>query len=202
MTKHILGLGHRRVGFIAGDPDQAASGERERGYRAAIAEDGLPIDEALVVSGRFSYHSGLIAAEALLALDDPPTAIFASNDDMAAAAVAAAHRRQLDVPADLTVCGFDDSAFARSMWPELTTVRQPIAEMAQALVRLLLEMLLRGDGHGQHLTFEHAIIYRASDAPARGGSHGSASSGTETPTRPIVDRPACGSSPDTHRPVR
>ena len=130
------------------------------------------------MSGRFSYHSGLIAAEALLALDDPPTAIFASNDDMAAAAVAAAHRRQLDVPADLTVCGFDDSAFARSMWPELTTVRQPIAEMAQALVRLLLEML-RGDGHGQHLTFEHAIIYRASDARL-GEDRRSASSGTET----------------------
>lgn len=129
MTRHIIGLGHVRIGFIIGNPEQLASERRLSGYYAAMKEAGLEIEEDLVVQGRFTYRSGLAAAEKLLSLEERPTAIFASNDDMAAAVVAVAHRNHLDVPSDITVCGFDDTTMASTIWPELTTVRQPIREM-------------------------------------------------------------------------
>src|SRR3546814_11193120 len=91
---------------------QHASARRLEGYRAALEERGAKVDDALIAQGLFTYRSGLDAAEILLARDQPPTAIFASNDDMAAAAVAVAHRRGVDVPGDLSICGFDDTPFA------------------------------------------------------------------------------------------
>ena len=170
MTRHIGALGHRRIGFIKGDPNQAASGTRLAGYRRALKDMGLPYDPKLVVNGLFSYRSGLDAADVLLGLADPPTAIFASNDDMAAASVAIAHRRGLEVPRDLTVCGFDDTALATTIWPELTTIRQPVLDMARiALERLVQVIRLRRAGRadeiGQsHIRAEHALIRRQSDA--------------------------------------
>ena len=171
MTRHILKLGHRRIGFITGKPDQIASTERARGYCAAIAEAGVQMDEDLIAQGQFTYRSGLSACEALLELDDPPTAVFASNDDMAAAAVAAAHRRHLDVPEDVTVCGFDDSDFARSIWPELTTIRQPISQMARAATAMLIEHVRarqRGNMPEPEICeFPFSLVRRNSDAPPR-----------------------------------
>lgn len=139
MTRSMIALGHRRIGFIAGNPNQTASELRQAGYVSALAEAGIACDPALIVAGDFSYRSGLTAANALLELPDRPTAIFASNDDMAAAVVAMAHRRRLDVPGDLSVCGFDDTALSTTIWPELTTVHQPIGEMARAATRLVIE---------------------------------------------------------------
>ncbi len=138
MTQHIIGLGHRRIGFIVGNPNQTASEQRLAGYQTALQAAGIAPDAALIAQGLFTYRSGLNAAEVLLDLTDRPTAIFASNDDMAAATVAVAHRRHLDVPTDVTVCGFDDTDFARSIWPELTTIHQPIADMSRAAVELLV----------------------------------------------------------------
>ena len=129
MTTHILGLGHTRIGFIIGNPEQVAASRRLNGFRQAMIDAGLQIDERMVVQGRFTYRSGMNAAEKLFAVEPRPTAIFASNDDMAAATVAVAHRLHLDVPSDISVVGFDDTDLARSIWPELTTVRQPIREM-------------------------------------------------------------------------
>ena len=143
MTRHIIGLGHRRIGFIKGNPTHKASCERLVGFKAALRDAAIALDPALVVDGQFTYRSGLMAAEQLLDLADRPTAIFAANDDMAAAAITIAHRRHLDVPADLTVCGFDDTDFAQSIWPELTTIHQPIAAMARAAIDLLVEQIRR-----------------------------------------------------------
>jgi LacI family transcriptional regulator len=117
MTRHILSLGHARIGFITGNLDQSASVVRLDGYKAALAEANIPIDPTLIQQGLFTYRSGLKAAEQLLGLAKPPTAIFASNDDMGAATVAVAHRRHLEVPKNLTVCGFDDTELSRSIWP-------------------------------------------------------------------------------------
>ena len=119
MTRHILSLGHKRIGFIIGNPNQTASAQRFAGYKAALAEAGISLDKPLIAQGLFTYRSGLKAAETLLNLASPPTAIFASNDDMGAATVTVAHRMHLDVPKDLTVCGFDDTEFSRSIWPEI-----------------------------------------------------------------------------------
>jgi len=172
MTRHILALGHARIGFIIGKPDQTASAQRLAGYKAALAEADIPVDHALIRQGLFTYRSGLKAAEQLLSLPEPPTAIFASNDDMGAATVAVAHRRHLDVPRDLTVCGFDDTEFSRSIWPELTTIRQPIADMAKAALLLLLKKVKsRRAGREENCKqtlLDFALIRRDSDGPPPG----------------------------------
>jgi LacI family transcriptional regulator len=139
MTQHIIKQGHRKIGFVIGNPAHQASMQRLKGFEMAMAEAGIDIDPAYVAQGHFTYRSGLDAAEQLLNLPDPPTAIFASNDDMAAAAITVAHRRHLDVPKDLTICGFDDTDFALSIWPELTTIHQPIADMSRNAVEILVE---------------------------------------------------------------
>lgn len=170
MMRHILDLGHRRVGFVLGSPAQAASALRLRGYLDALEQAGIAHDPALVVQGLFTYRSGLTAAEELLGLADRPTAIFASNDDMAAAAVAVAHRHGLDVPSDLTVCGFDDTTLATAIWPELTTIRQPIAEMSRASLDLLVVTIRRRSRDAVYKVLDFELIRRESDAaPKRRG---------------------------------
>lgn len=167
MTRHIIAQGHGRIGFIIGNPDQTASARRLEGYKAALFGAGIAVDDALIEQGLFTYRSGLEASEALLDLPQPPTAIFASNDDMAAAAVAVAHRRGLDVPGDVSVCGFDDTTLATAIWPELTTVRQPIAEMSRAAVEMLVaEINARRQGstpEPRRLILDFALIKRESD---------------------------------------
>lgn len=171
MTRHLGALGHLRIGFITGNPNQTASGERLAGYRAAIKDMGLADAADLVAEGLFTYRSGLDAADQLLDVADPPTAIFASNDDMAAATVAIAHRRGLDVPGDLTVCGFDDTALATTIWPELTTIRQPVTEMSRTAIDLLLRAIRGRKGSkaaGQpHLVADYELVRRQSDAAPR-----------------------------------
>lgn len=157
MTHHIISLGHKRIGFVIGNPEQKASWQRLKGFEQAMHEAGLDIDPECVVQGLFTYRSGLEAAEKLLDLSKPPTAIFASNDDMAAAAITVAHRRHLDVPKDLTICGFDDTDFALSIWPELTTIHQPIAEMSRAAVEILVEHI-RDRRNGRPIKREERLL--------------------------------------------
>jgi LacI family transcriptional regulator len=167
MTRHLLGLGHRRIAFINGHPNQTASGQRFRGFIEGMTEAGLSVATHQVAQGYFTYRSGLAAAEKLLDGNFHPTAIFASNDDMAAAAMAVAHRRGLDVPGDLMVAGFDDTALATAVWPSLTTVRQPISNMARDAILLLLAQV-RGARTADapppvtHRRLKHALVTRES----------------------------------------
>ncbi len=138
MADYLIQQGHRRIGFIRGRKDLSASALRYEGFVTALNAAGLVVEPGLVQQGDYTYRSGLAAAEKLLSHRKPPTAIFASNDDMAAAAISVAHRRGLDVPRDLSVVGFDDTSAATTVWPELTTVQQPIAAMASAAIDILL----------------------------------------------------------------
>jgi LacI family transcriptional regulator len=169
MTTLLLDLGHRRIGFIKGHPNQTASTERLAGFEAAVAE--RPGCETMVVQGYFTFQSGLEAAEELLDSPLQPTAIFASNDDMAAAVVSVAHRRFLEVPNDLTVVGFDDTAAATTLWPALTTVRQPVSAMSAMAIDLLLQDIrARREGDAPSpvdRVVEHTIVKRNSSAPPR-----------------------------------
>lgn len=171
MTRHLITLGHNRIGFIKGHPNLSASEERYLGYRQALKEAGIALDDDLVAQGYFTYRSGLDAAERILALDTPPTAIFASNDDMAAATVAIAHRGGLDVPSDLTVCGFDDTSLATTIWPELTTIRQPISAMSRAAVDLLVRQIKgqrnKSSEEAPHMLLDYELVRRQSDAAPR-----------------------------------
>lgn len=168
MTRYLLELGHTRIGFIKGDPEHGSSRQREAGFREALQQAGIELRDAWVQPGRYTYRSGLVAAENLLNSGDRPTAIFASNDDMAAAVVAVANRLGLDVPGELSIAGFDDTQTATTLWPQLTTVRQPIAEMAAASIDMLTRMLEKGDDAGDPETrlIPCELIVRGSTAPS------------------------------------
>ncbi|WP_425494554.1 LacI family DNA-binding transcriptional regulator [Lysobacter auxotrophicus] len=159
ITAHLISLGHTRIGYIKGHPNQTASARRFEGFQAAFAQAGLEIDAALVQQGYFTYRSGLEAGEKLLAHKKPPTAIFASNDDMAAAVVSVAHRRGLDVPRDLSVVGFDDTSAATTVWPELTTIHQPIASMADSAIDILLRGIRRKD-KTTRVVVDHVVAHQ------------------------------------------
>jgi LacI family transcriptional regulator len=171
MTEYLIGLGHRRIGFITGNPKYLVSKVRKSGYRDALEAAGIKWRPELVATGRFSYRSGLDAADRLLALPEIPTAIFASNDEMAAATISVAHRHHIDVPGELTVTGFDDTLMATTCWPEITTIRQPISDMSHAAVDLLKRSILAsragGDTECEHLTLDYSLIERESSAPPK-----------------------------------
>ncbi len=160
MTTHLINYGHRRIGFIKGHPNHMASDERLSGYRRALSRAGISYETALVCEGEFDFESGVRAAEQFLAMDDRPTAIFASNDDMAAGVLAVAHDRGISLPDQLSVAGFDDTTLARTVWPPLTTIHQPMAELA----RTASEILIAG-GDINHRRLPHTLVERASVAP-------------------------------------
>ncbi len=172
ITAHLIASGHTRIGYIDGPPQLSVCRLRAAGYRRALLEAGLHPDPACAVTGDFSYRSGLAATEALLALPQRPTAIFAANDDMAAAVISVAHRQGLDVPGDLSVCGFDDTLVAQSVWPELTTISQPVGEMAAQAMVLLVEAIRqrrRGEAvPAQLVKVQHELVRRESDGPPLG----------------------------------
>lgn len=179
MTRRLIELGHRHIGFIKGHPNAYASQMRVEGFEAAMKKAGLKVDPSMVAQGYFTYRSGFDAAERLLSVKDRPTAIFASNDDMAAGAVATANRLGMDVPDHVTIVGFDDTAMASSVWPELTTVRQPIADMAGLSVRLMVDQI-RAKRQGKPFEpvreiRDFALIERQSSAPL-GETRGTVSS--------------------------
>ncbi|MEL1265439.1 LacI family DNA-binding transcriptional regulator [Pseudoxanthomonas putridarboris] len=159
LAEHLIEQGHTRIGFIKGRPDLSASARRFQGFQAALDEAGIALDSTLVQQGDYTYRSGLKAAERLLAHRRPPSAIFASNDDMAAAAISVAHRRGLDVPRDLSVVGFDDTSAATTVWPELTTIHQPIASMANAAIDVLLRNIRRKD-RSTRVLMDHVVPHR------------------------------------------
>jgi LacI family transcriptional regulator len=168
MTRHLLSLQHRRIGFIIGDPAQGCSAQRLAGFRAAMTEAQIDVADCLIRQGDFTYRSGLMATDELLKLAHPPTAIFASNDNMAAATVSVAHRYHMEVPKDLTVCGFDDTEMSRGIWPELTTIRQPIADMARTALQMLISAIkapqLRRTRASKHQVLGFSLVRRESDA--------------------------------------
>ena len=139
MTRYLASLGHKRIAFITGHPRHTAVGNRLLGYQDGLKESGLKFSDKLVVPGDNSFGSGEAAAIRLLERKQRPTAIFASNDDMAAGVIRAADRLGVKIPDQLSVAGWDDIALARQVYPELTTIRQPLAAMAEhaalALIR-------------------------------------------------------------------
>jgi LacI family transcriptional regulator len=169
LTNLLISLGHTAIAFIEGD--QSASVRRRQGYERALKAHRIAVDPALVVAGSFDFDAGVAAAQQLFALASPPTAIFAANDDMALGALTAAQRLGIAVPHDVAIVGFDDSRAATLVWPELTTVRQPLAEMAMAAVDMLLSGAVRPEPvePAPVRVLPHEVIVRGSTAaPAKG----------------------------------
>lgn len=164
-TRHLLQLGHRRIAVITGPPHALASRARLDGYRAALDTAGVPVDEALVRTGDFVVETGLRHTRDLLALDDPPTAVFASNDAQALGVYRAAAEAGLRIPHDLSVVGFDDLYPAEWTTPPLTTVRQPLMEMAAEAARMVVT-LARGEPlPHKRLELTTELVVRDSTAP-------------------------------------
>jgi len=138
ITEHLIQLGHRRIGFLWGGAQHRSSGERYAGYEKALKDYGIPVDEQLAVPGDYTFDDGFRGARGLLALHEPPTAIFGSNDEIAAGVLAAAKSAGINVPYELSIAGFEDSPFSRQSWPSLTTAKQATDSIAKQATRLLI----------------------------------------------------------------
>jgi LacI family transcriptional regulator len=163
-TRHLLELGHRRIGVIAGPEGWMATEERLRGYHAVLAAGGVRPDSRLIQHSNFRVNGGREAALRLLSQPEPPSAIFAFNDSMAIGAMQAASARGLRVPADVSVVGFDDTADAAIAVPALTTVRQPLAELGRTAVSLLLRQVENRRFEPLRVELETRLVLRGSTA--------------------------------------
>ncbi|MBJ7905497.1 LacI family DNA-binding transcriptional regulator [Streptomyces sp. DSM 110735] len=160
-TRHLIDLGHTRVGAISGPSRMMCSRARLDGYRAALETAGLPVDPQLIKAGDFHHDSGRRLGLELLRAPDRPTAVFAGNDLQALGLYEAARELGLRVPDDLSIVGFDDLPVARWVGPPLTTVRQPLTEMAEAAARLVLD-LGRTDSASTRVELATSLVVRSS----------------------------------------
>ena len=166
-TEHLVELGHRRIALITGTRGWTATEERVAGYRTALAAAGLRSVDGLVVEGHFTTETGHAAAQQLLDLAEPPTAIFASNDNMAVGAMRAVLERGLRVPDEISIVGFDDTELARNVFPRLTTVRQPLAELGRTAVSLLNRLIEGRRTEALRIELATRLVVRESTGPAR-----------------------------------
>lgn len=167
-TRYLIAQGHRRIGLVAGPSGFRSAFERRSGFSEALSEAGIDLPAAYVAEGSYRFESGIAAGNQLLDADPRPTAIFSSNDEMAAGVLHAARSSGLDVPADLSIIGFDDTAIASHLWPPLTTIRWPISDMAQAAAHKLMADTPDADEAGAApFLFLSTLVQRASVAPPR-----------------------------------
>lgn len=169
IARHLLTLGHRRFAYIGGIEGHLSAARRQDGLSRALREAGLDPDSVELLRGDFTFRSGGILTAQLLDAPCPPTALVCANDDMAAGALSIAHGRGLDVPGDLSITGFDDTPVSAIIWPPLTTVHQPLKEMAHDAVAALVERLSGAAGglswHFHNLP--HAVVVRESTGSPR-----------------------------------
>lgn len=166
-TRHLLQLGHRRIAMITGPGDMLCSRARLSGYRSALDEAGIAVDPEIIETGQFHYEDGVELGTRLLSLPDRPTAIFTGNDLQAFGVYEAARSLGLVVPDDLSVVGYDDVPTARWVGPQLTTVRQPLIEMAEQATRLVLALRNDPSRPLARLDLATSLIVRGSTASPR-----------------------------------
>jgi LacI family transcriptional regulator len=167
---HLIGLGHRRIGFVTGRPDLESARRRLLGYEDALHEAGIPVDQALIEAGDFTRETGFACAQRLLALPQPPTAIFAANDQSAFGAIEAAQEAGLRVPNDLSVVGFDNIPEATYFSPPLTTIDQFIDEMGYVAAEILIGLVQGEPLESDLYKMPTQLIVRDSCRAIAGGS--------------------------------
>lgn len=168
ITDHLASLGHKKIAFLRGDADHRSSLEREQGYTDALKKNKLTKVNDYQINGSYSFEFGVEGAKKLLALTNPPSAIFACNDEIAAGSLFAARLEGIQVPSQLAIAGFEDSPFSRQTLPKLTTAAQPNFEIAKQATNLLIEYIERykklrnTDTDIKHLSFEPSLVVRQS----------------------------------------
>jgi LacI family transcriptional regulator len=168
-TSHLIDIGHRRIGLVAGAPDISTTALRQQGFMRAHARAGIEVDERLIVTAGFGADAGLRAGDALLEMTPRPTAIFAMDDSIALGVMAAAHRRGIVIPSDLAVIGYNDVPTSSILPIPLSSVSVPLRAMGQLAVRSLLRRIQ--DGHVESTILQPQLQVRASTA--RGAFRGS-----------------------------
>ncbi len=167
-VEYLLGLGHRRIATITGTPTHMTSRARLAGYNAALEMQGIAMDPALIRPGNFGHESGYQETLALLDLPEPPTAIFAANDEQTTGVYRALYARDVHVPKDMSVIGFDDIPSAARMSPPLTTIRQPLREMGRTATQMLLRLIAGETLENKRIELATSLVQREScAAPAR-----------------------------------
>ncbi len=164
-TQLLIDHGHKRIGFVQGVRNRSGTEMRYRGYRDALEENNIKLDRSIVIEGDFTFKSGELAAQQLLRLENPPSAIFASNDYMAAGVLKAAVQMRIPVPHELSVCGFDDSPIAHYLVPTLTTVRHPVAMLAESAGELLIRRLKKYVDSYELPDMKAELVVRESTGP-------------------------------------
>jgi LacI family transcriptional regulator len=164
-VEHLLSLGHRRIGMLTGRPDLQSAWLREQGYRAALTAAGLRVDENLLRVGAYDPGISFASARDLLGIPDRPTAIFAANDVSAIATIDAAVELGMRIPSDLSVVGFDNVPESVLSSPPLTTIRQPIREMGQRAMDLLVRLIRGEPADATHITLATSLVVRQSTGP-------------------------------------
>ncbi len=165
MTSQLIARGHVNIGFICGHPNHRAVTHRYEGYKSALHDHGIVFNPNWIKQGLNSFESGEDCARELLQNKSRPTAIFAANDEMAAAVMMVAHQRGIKIPAELSVAGFDDTPVAHQLWPALSTVRQPVQQMAEKATELLLGQLKGKDAQMRGWVLNSTLIMRNSVGP-------------------------------------
>ncbi|MCX5213922.1 LacI family DNA-binding transcriptional regulator [Kitasatospora sp. NBC_00240] len=163
-TRHLLELGHRRIAMVGGPSGMMCSRARLDGYRTALETAKIPVDPQLILEGNFHHEAGYTAGRELLTLPERPTAVFAGNDLQALGLYEAARELGLRIPEDLSVVGFDDLPLARWVGPPLTTVRQPLVEMAETAARLAVDLGRRRQPAATRVDIATSLVVRSSTA--------------------------------------
>lgn len=169
-TRHLIELGHRRIGLLAGRPDLESARLREEGYRRALADAGIAVDSSLIRVGGYRPDSAERPAHELLELADRPTAVFAANDSSAIQTLEVARSLGLSVPQDLSVIGFDNVPESALCDPPLTTIDQSIQQMGFAATELLLRLIEGTDDGPRQITLPTRLVVRQSTGPPRGAT--------------------------------
>ena len=166
ITQHLIDLGHSNIGFIAGDAEHKSTIERLEGYKQALTDNNIAINESLIIDGEYSFDSGVQGAKKLLTGTTKPTAIFSCNDEIAAGALFASRLMNIAIPESLSIAGFENSPFSRQTWPKLTTADQPNSEIAENATNLLIAQTRKQKPNNLILQYTPQLIIRDSSAKA------------------------------------
>lgn len=169
-TEYLISLGHRRIGIITGPLHLTTSRARLAGYREAQERAGISIDPSLICEGTYLLGDGIQQTHALLDQPDPPTAIFAGNDAQAAGVYQALYQRNIRIPEQMSVIGFDDVMYTAQMSPPLTTIHQPLLEMGRMAANMLLRLIAGQPLDSNHVELSTSLVIRESCAAPRDGS--------------------------------
>jgi LacI family transcriptional regulator, galactose operon repressor len=168
-TEYLISLGHRRIGIITFPLHLTTSRARLAGYREALERAGIPIDPAMICEGSYLLGDGVEQTKYLLDLPNPPTAIFAGNDAQAAGVYQVLYERNIRVPDQMSVIGFDDVTYTAQMSPPLTTIHQPLVEIGKMAVSMLLRLIASQKAEPHHVELSTSLVVRKSTGPPRTG---------------------------------